>query len=99
MREQGDDHAERPLDVGGPEDLRCENPYNPKYPGESVRTDCGSHTHTVLPERDRLIIYVAVMWPSAPGAICATTRRTRGHDKISIVEVPRYNTAVVPYEC
>ena len=33
------------------------NPYKPVYV-KSVRTDCGSHTHTVLPERDRLIIYV-----------------------------------------
>ena len=27
---------------------------------KSVRTDCGSHTHTVLPEADRLIVYVGV---------------------------------------
>src|SRR5688572_15960018 len=26
---------------------------------DTVRTDCGSHTHTVLPEADRLLVYVS----------------------------------------
>ena len=38
------------------------NPYNPRYVTD-VRTDCGSHTHTVLPERDRLIVYVQSYLP------------------------------------
>ncbi len=67
------------------------NPYSPKYVG-SVRTDCGSHTHTVLPERDRLVIYVNsydVPGPTAPAKYeCAAP-----HDKISIVSIPKRNPA------
>ena len=67
------------------------NPYEPVYLG-NVRTDCGSHTHTVLPERDRLLIYVqSYDIPSAtapPKYKCAAP-----HDKISIVEIPKNDPA------
>jgi hypothetical protein len=67
------------------------NPYSPKYL-TSVRTDCGSHTHTVLPERDRLIIYVQSYDIPAPTAKpkynCAAP-----HDQISIVSIPKRNPA------
>ena len=54
----------------------------------AVRTDCGSHTHTVIPERSRLLIYVS-SYDSAAGRVnCEGV-----HDKISIVEVPRANPA------
>ena len=43
----------------------------------SVRTDCGSHTHTVLPERDRLIIYVQSYDIGAGRYRVRATRRTR----------------------
>ena len=52
----------------------------------AVRTDCGSHTHTVIPEKRRLLIYVS-SYDSAAGRVnCEGT-----HDKISIIEVPRRN--------
>jgi len=52
----------------------------------AVRTDCGSHTHTVVPERDRLLIYVS-SYDSGTGVVNCSG----AHDKISIVEVPRDN--------
>ena len=67
------------------------NPYRPKYLTD-VRTDCGSHTHTVLPEKNRLLVYVqSYDIPSAtakPKYKCAAP-----HDKISIVSVPKGNPA------
>jgi hypothetical protein len=67
------------------------NPYRPKYL-TAVRTDCGSHTHTVLPERDRLLVYVQsydIPGPtSKPKFNCAAP-----HDQISIVSIPKRNPA------
>jgi hypothetical protein len=59
------------------------DPYNPKYL-TSVRTDCGSHTHTVLPQRDRLLVYVQSYDIAAGRYLCEGP-----HDQISIVSVPR----------
>ena len=67
------------------------NPYSPKYLA-SVRTDCGSHTHTVLPERDRLIVYVQSYDIGAGRYLCDDTSPT-GHDQISIVSIPKRNPA------
>jgi hypothetical protein len=67
------------------------NPYKPKYL-KSVRTDCGSHTHTVLPERDRLIIYVQSYDTGTGRYLCDDTSNT-GHDQISIVSIPKSNPA------
>jgi hypothetical protein len=58
------------------------DPANPEYV-TAVRTDCGSHTHTVIPEDDRLLIYVSSYDSGAGRVNCEGT-----HDKISIVEVP-----------
>ena len=63
------------------------NPRKPKFL-TAVRTDCGSHTHTVLPERDRLLIYVQSYDISSAKYECKGP-----HDKISIVEVPKRNPA------
>lgn len=63
------------------------NPLQPRYLA-SVFTDCGSHTHTVLPERNRLLVYV--------NSYDINTRKyeCKGpHDKISVVEVPKANPA------
>ena len=59
---------------------------NPKSPRllTSVRTDCGSHTHTVLPEANRLIVYVQSYDVAAGRYRC-----DGAHDKISVVEVPK----------
>ena len=63
------------------------NPANPRYI-TAVRTDCGAHTHTVLPQRNRLLIYVS-SYDSAAGRVNCEG----DHDKISIVEVPLGNPA------
>jgi hypothetical protein len=69
------------------------NPYNPRHL-TSVRTDCGSHTHTVLPERDRLIIYVQSYDIGAGRYECSDAPDPlTAHDKISIVSIPKRNPA------
>lgn len=52
---------------------------------KSVATACGSHTHTLVPSKDRrtAYLYVSSYSPSATLANCQPP-----HDKISIVEVP-----------
>ena len=60
------------------------NPAAPRYV-KAVETDCGSHTHTLVPSnsgRD-IFIYVSSYGPSANIARCQPP-----HDKISVVRVP-----------
>ena len=45
-------------ELGGAADLRRPRTRIGRSTSVDVQTDCGSHTHTVLPERDRLIVYV-----------------------------------------
>lgn len=63
----------------------------------SVATDCGSHTHTLLPdpENGRVLLYVSsypasALGNSPHGNRChrATLDGGQGHSKISVVEVP-----------
>ena len=60
----------------------------------AVPTDCGSHTHTLVPDlaNDRLLIYVSsyALGASSIGPNCPapTAEHPVSHDKISIVEVP-----------
>jgi hypothetical protein len=69
------------------------NPSSPRYVG-AVATDCGSHTHTLVPDPDdasRVLLYVASYPASALGPTPFGTQCSRsdpGHSKISIVEVP-----------
>ena len=51
----------------------------------AVETDCGSHTHTLLPDvvNGRVLLYVSSYNPQAGFPDCQPP-----HDKISIVEVP-----------
>ncbi|MFE9200633.1 LVIVD repeat-containing protein [Micromonospora sp. NPDC007230] len=60
---------------------------NPRYI-KSVRTDCGSHTQTLVPSKDGKSVYVYVQsyGPSASAFYCKTP-----HDKISIIKVPLDN--------
>lgn len=81
----------RIFDVGdpantGPEDLIT-----------AVPTDCGSHTHTLLPDlaNDRVLLYVSsypasFLGPTPFGTDCQRFAADggQGHSKISIVEVP-----------
>ena len=59
------------------------NPANP-VDIKTVATDCGSHTHTLVPDlqNDRVLLYVSSY---SPGALLNCLPP---HDKISIVEVP-----------
>ena len=73
-------------------------PASPRFV-TAVRTDCGSHTHTTIPDYDeqRAIIYVS-SYPLAPNGIgpqCGPPPESQDpgasrepHAKISIVEVP-----------
>ena len=60
---------------------------NPAAPAHiaSVETDCGSHTHTLVPDlgNNRVLLYVSSYAPAANQPDCQPP-----HDKISIVEVP-----------
>jgi hypothetical protein len=56
----------------------------------AVETDCGSHTHTLLPDEanGRALLYVSSYSPNASFPDCQPP-----HDKISVVEVPLANPA------
>ena len=60
------------------------NPAAPKYI-KAVETDCGSHTHTLIPGKDGrdVFLYVSSYNPNAALADCQPP-----HDKISVVKVP-----------
>ncbi|HEX5596867.1 MAG TPA: hypothetical protein VFX61_12760 [Micromonosporaceae bacterium] len=61
---------------------------NPVYV-KAVRTDCGSHTHTLVPGNDdTLYLYVSSYGPNVRFPHCQPP-----HDSISIVEVPLGNPA------
>lgn len=56
---------------------------NPKYVA-AVETACGSHTHTLVPERRYVYVYVSSYSPSATFPDCQPP-----HDGISVIKVPR----------
>ncbi len=56
---------------------------NPKYVA-AVETACGSHTHTLVPERKNVYVYVSSYSPSATYPDCQPP-----HDGISVIKVPR----------
>ena len=72
------------------------DPRNPAYAG-AVATDCGSHTHTLVPDpaNDRVLVYVA-SYPSGElaessyGNSCQQLNDdgSQGHSKITVVAVP-----------
>jgi hypothetical protein len=70
------------------------NPRNPKLI-KGVDTDCGSHTHTLVPDlaNNRLLAYVS-SYPLRWGPICGQNTSGRDgevnplHDQISVVEIP-----------
>ncbi len=65
------------------------NPADPRYV-TAVETDCGSHTHTLLPDlaNGRVLLYVSSYRPAANTPDCQPP-----HDKISVVAVPLANPA------
>jgi len=56
---------------------------NPKYVA-AVETACGSHTHTLVPDRKDVYVYVSSYFPDESFPDCRPP-----HDGISIVKVPR----------
>ncbi|WP_405651321.1 LVIVD repeat-containing protein [Streptomyces sp. RK9] len=56
---------------------------NPRYVA-AVETACGSHTHTLVPERRNVYVYVSSYAPSASFPDCQPP-----HDGISVIKVPR----------
>ena len=94
----------------GFEGIRIFDVSNPRAPEliTGVPTDCGSHTHTLVPDprNRRVLLYIASytasqIAPSAYGNECrrwdveptATTAGVPAHNKISVVEVPLRNPA------
>lgn len=55
---------------------------SPKYVS-SVATDCGSHTHTMIPDGDRLFVYVSSPGPQPDSKTCPAP-----HELIQVVEIP-----------
>jgi hypothetical protein len=93
------DSAAQPSRVPGFEGIRIFDVSNPRSPQliAGVPTDCGSHTHTLVPdlENGRVLLYVASYTStefavSAYGNVCRRLDETgqRAHNKISVVEVP-----------
>ncbi|NYE39471.1 hypothetical protein HEB29_000482 [Streptomyces fulvorobeus] len=56
---------------------------NPQYVA-AVETACGSHTHTLVPERSNVYVYVSSYSPNAAFPDCQPP-----HDGISVIKVPR----------
>ncbi|MDQ0963701.1 hypothetical protein QFZ66_007579 [Streptomyces sp. B4I13] len=56
---------------------------NPKYVA-AVETACGSHTHTLVPQRKNVYVYVSSYSPNAAYPDCQPP-----HDGISVIKVPR----------
>ena len=93
--------ADTPDNTPGWEGIRIFDASNRTAPEflTAVATDCGSHTHTLLPDlaRNRVLLYVS-SYPSSPttfgdtpyGTSCErlTADGAQGHSKISVVEVP-----------
>jgi hypothetical protein len=79
------------------EGIRIFDVTNPTAPHliKGVDTDCGSHTHTLVPDLDnnRLLVYVA-SYPLRSGPICGPNTSDRDgdlnplHNQISVVEIP-----------
>ena len=67
------------------------NPRDPVYL-TAVATDCGSHTHTLVPDlkNDRVLIYVSSfnLFDDGPDCRAPTVDEPISHSKISIIEVP-----------
>jgi hypothetical protein len=63
------------------------NPLKPTYV-KAVETDCGSHTHTLVPDGDTVYVYVSSYGPATNQARCQPP-----HDKISVVAVPTASPA------
>jgi hypothetical protein len=99
------DSTAQPSGTPGFEGIRIFDVSNPRSPEliKGVPTDCGSHTHTLVPDvrNRRVLLYVASytagpLPPSSYGNECKRWEAdgvTPAHNKISVVEVPLRNPA------
>jgi hypothetical protein len=99
--------ADTPGHFEGVQVFDVSDPANPEHIN-SIYIDCGSHTHTLVPDGDRLFIYVA-SYPIGGASIGPNCQAIEhdpvdgGHSKISIIEVdlddPSWDgdTTVFPY--
>ncbi|MEA2272212.1 MAG: hypothetical protein QOI98_920 [Solirubrobacteraceae bacterium] len=75
------------------EGIRIVSIRDPAHPTQiaTVRTACGSHTNTLVPDlgHDRILLYVLSYPLGAPNPSCNQAQ----HSKISVVEVPLSNPA------
>ncbi|MFI7703683.1 LVIVD repeat-containing protein [Nonomuraea sp. NPDC049480] len=55
---------------------------SPRYVG-AVQTECGSHTHTMVPGQDSLYVYVSSPGPEPDSETCPSP-----HELLQVVEVP-----------
>ncbi len=85
--------------TAGWEGLRLFDISNEKAPVQigAVYQDCGSHTHTVIPKEDRLLLLNS-SYPLRPGPTCGPVNgpaadRDPMHGVIQVVEVPLANPA------
>ncbi len=86
--------AENPSNFEGIRIFDVRDPTNPRFV-KGVDTDCGSHTHTLVPDlsRNRLLLYVS-SYPLETGPVCGPNTSGRDgrsnprHAQISIVSVP-----------
>lgn len=67
------------------------DPTNPEVV-EFIKTDCGSHTHALLPDGDSVFIYVS-SYPLTPVNIgeesgCLDVQSGGGHGYVSVIEIP-----------
>jgi hypothetical protein len=76
------------------EGVRIFDASNPAAPTliRGVQTDCGSHTHTLVPDpaKDRVLVYVSSypLGGAALGPDCQSHQTGDGHGKVSIIDVP-----------
>jgi len=89
-----------PTTPGMFEGVRIFDISDPRNPSliKGVQTDCGSHTHTLVPDLDngRILVYVSsyALTAGSVGPEClADSGTTKGHNKISVVSVPLGNPA------
>ena len=71
------------------EGLRIININNPREPRQVgfVETDCGSHTHTLVPRDGKLFVYIQSYPLGAPTGTC----NPASHRKISVIEINKSN--------
>jgi hypothetical protein len=65
------------------------DPANPQFV-KAVPTDCGSHTHTLMPDGDTVYVYISSypLGAAAQGPNCQRAETGGGHGFVSIITVP-----------